>query len=81
MILTKGHNILHTWRKTIYIVSNPMGGFKGLNPEKINLVNHDKKSLRGCVLEADSEYPKELHELLNHYALAPGRLNFLKNVA
>ena len=30
-----------------------------------------KYSSKGCVLEANLEYPKELQELLNNYPLAP----------
>ena len=29
----------------------------------------------GCILEADLEYPKELHDLHNDYPLAPKILN------
>ena len=31
----------------------------------------NEKSLIGCFLEADLEYPDELHELHNDYPLAP----------
>ena len=29
---------------------------------------------RGCILEVDLEYPKELHDLHNDYPLAPERI-------
>ena len=29
---------------------------------------------KGCVLEGDLEYPKELHESLNDYLLAPDKI-------
>ena len=31
-------------------------------------------SLKGCVLEVDLEYPKDLRELHNYYLLAPGKI-------
>ena len=33
------------------------------------------------VLEADFEYPKELHELLNDYPLAPDKLDIKREIS
>ena len=43
------------------------GRFKQLDPIKFNLDKHDDDSSRGCVLEVDLEYPKELYEFPNDY--------------
>ena len=52
----------------------PHGGFKQLNWRKIDRLDANsisKNSLTGYILEADLEYPDELHELQNDYPLAP----------
>ena len=52
----------------------PHGGFKQLNWRKIDRLDANsisKNSLTGYILEADLEYPDELHELHNDYPLAP----------
>ena len=33
--------------------------------------------MKGCVLEVDLEYPKELRELHNHYPLVPDKIEML----
>ena len=38
----------------------PMSGFKWIDPAKLNLGKYDDNSSRGCILEADFQYPKEL---------------------
>ena len=48
----------------------PHGGFKCLNWGKIDRLDVNsisKNSLTGYILEADHEYPDELHELHNDY--------------
>ena len=47
--------------------SLPMGRFEWVDPVKFNLDIHDDNSCRGCVLEVDLQYLKELHELHNDY--------------
>ena len=54
------------------------GAFKRLDFAKFNLDKCDNDSLRGCVLEVDLEYPKELQELYNGYPLAPDKLEIKK---
>ena len=58
----------------------PMGEFKWLYPAKFNLDKYDDDSLRGCVLEVDLEYPKELHKWHNDYPLAPDKLEIKKEI-
>ena len=45
-----------------------------LNPSKFNLHKYDDNKLRGCILEINLEYPKELHDLNNDYPLASDKL-------
>ena len=53
------------------------GGFKWLNKKKIDKFDANsisENSSNGYILEADLEYPDELHELRNDYPLAPENL-------
>ena len=45
-------------------------GFKWIDPKEFDLNKYTNNSLRGCVLEIDLEYPKELQKLHNDYLLA-----------
>ena len=54
--------------------SLPMGRFEWVDPVKFNLDIYDDNSCRGCVLEVDLEYLKELHELHNDYPWASSKL-------
>ena len=50
------------------------GGFKQLNRTNIDRLDANssrKNSLTGYILEADLEYPDELHEFHTDYPLAP----------
>ena len=37
-------------------------------------------SLKGCFLEVDLEYPKQLHELQNDYPLAPDKIEIKREM-
>ena len=43
----------------------PTSGFKWIDPKEIDLNKCTGNSSTGCLLEADLEYSKELHELHN----------------
>ena len=45
----------------------PTSGFKWIDLEEFDLNNYTNNSSKGCVLEVDFEYPKELRELHNDY--------------
>ena len=45
----------------------PTGEFKWIDPKELELNKYTKNSLKGCVLEVDFEYTKELQELHNDY--------------
>ena len=51
----------------------PMAGFKWIDPKEFDLNKYTHNGLKGCVLEVDLEYPKELHELHNDYPLVPNK--------
>ena len=38
----------------------PTSGFKWIDPKKFLLNKYTRNSLKGCALEVDLEYPKEL---------------------
>ena len=50
----------------------PKSGFKWIDPKNLN--KYTSNSSKGCVLEVDLEYPKELLELHNDYPLAPDKI-------
>ena len=73
-------NNLHDWA-----MSHPLlyGGFKWLSREEISnfcldLISED--SPVGYILEADLEYPSELHNLHNDYPLAPEKLKISRDM-
>ena len=58
------------------------GDFKWIkNKDKIKqkLTNIKSNSSTGYLLEVDLEYPQELHDIHNDYALAPEKINMQKN--
>ena len=57
--------------------SLPKGGFKWLDPAKFK---YNDNSSRGCVLEHDLEYPKEVHELHNDYPLPQDKLEIRREM-
>ena len=48
----------------------PTSRFKWIDPEEFDLNKYTSNSSRGCVLEVDLAYSKELRELRNDYRLA-----------
>ena len=48
----------------------PIGGFKWLTNEEIDIMMRDTSKIKSCTLQVDLEYPKELHDLHNDYPLA-----------
>ena len=41
---------------------------------------YTSNSSKGCVLEVDLEYPKELRELYNSYTLAPDKIELKREM-
>ena len=67
--------------KHIYAVANNSYGYamskflsagelKWIDPKEFDLKKYTSNSSKGCVLEVDLEYPKELHELHSDYPLS-----------
>ena len=55
-------------------------GFKYTDPKEFDLNKYTRNSPKGCVLEVDHEYPKELRELHNDFPLAPDNRNQKRKV-
>ena len=53
---------------------------KWRDPKESNLNNYTSNSSKGCVLEVDLEYPKELLELHNDYPLAPDKIEIKRDM-
>ena len=49
-------------------------GFKWIDPKKFDLNKYTRNSSKGCVLEFDLEYPKELWKLYSDYPLASDKI-------
>ncbi len=49
--------------------SMPFGEFEWI--ENVDVVNYNTEGDKGCFVEVDLEYPKELHDLHNDFPLAP----------
>ena len=58
----------------ICIVMQCLNFFQQMDSNRFNLNKYTGNSLKGCVLEFDLEYPKELQELHNDYPLAPDKI-------
>ena len=58
----------------------PTSGFKWIDPKEFDLNKYTRNSLKGCVLEVDLEYPKELRELHNDYPLAPDKIKIKREM-
>ena len=66
---------LYGWARSEYL---PCGEFKSSrNVDGFNVNSISEKSEIGYFLEADLEYPDELHQLHNGYPIVPENLLFL----
>ena len=77
--------------KHIYAVANNLYGYamskflsagelKWIDPKEFDLKKYTSNSSKGCVLEVDLEYAKELHKLHSDYPLSPDKREIKKNV-
>ena len=57
----------------------PTDGFKWTDPKVFDLNKYTSNSSKGCVLEVDLEYPKELREL-HDYPLAPDKIEIKRKI-
>ena len=73
-------NNLYGWAMSQYLL---YGSFKWLSNEELNNIDlgkYKENSNDGLILEADLEYPKDLHELHNDYPLAPEKVKVSKDM-
>ena len=55
-------------------------GFKWIDPKEFDLNKYTSNSSKGCILEVDLEYPKELRELYSDYPLAPDKIEIKREM-
>ena len=55
-------------------------GFKWIYPKEFNLSKYTSISSKGCVLEVELEYAKELRELHNDCPLAPDKIEIKREM-
>ena len=58
----------------------PTSDFKWTDPKEFDLNKYTTNSSKGCALEADLEYLKELGELHNDYPLAPDKIEIKREM-
>ena len=78
MTQSKNQNIIYLAANNLYHYALskflPTSGFRLMDPDDCDLSKYTSNSLKGCVLEADLEYPKELQKLQSDYPLAPDKI-------
>ena len=74
MTQSKNQNIIYLDENNLYGYAMSKflltSGFKWIEPKEFDLNKYTSNSSKGCVLEVNLEYPKELRELQNDYPLA-----------
>ena len=58
----------------------PTSRFKWIDHKEFHLNKYTSNSSKGCVLEVDVEYPKELRELHNDYLLPPDKIEIKRGM-
>ena len=58
----------------------PISGLKRIDPKEFELSKYNSNSSKGCFLEANHEYSKELRELSNDYPLAPDKIEIKREM-
>ena len=61
----------------------PTSGFKWIDPKEFDLNKYNSNSsniAKGCVLEVDLEYLKELHKSRNDYPLTPDKIEIKREM-
>ena len=52
----------------------PTSGFKWIDRKEFDLNKYTNNCSKGCVVEVNLVYPRELHKLHNGYLLAPDKI-------
>ena len=68
-------NNLYGYAKSKFL---PTGKFKRSDLKDFHLNKYNKNSVKGCVLEVDFEYLKEVRELSNDYHSTPDKIEIKK---
>ena len=58
----------------------PKRWFKWIDPKEFDLKKYTSKSSKGCVLQVDLQYLKELRELHNDYPLASNKIEIKREI-
>ena len=58
----------------------PTSSFKWIDPKEFEIHKYTSNSSKGCVIEVDLEYPKELRELHNDHPLAPDKIEIKRDM-
>ena len=58
----------------------PKSGFKWIDPKEFDVNKYASNSSKGCVVEIDLEYPKDLQELHNDYPLASDKIEIKRKI-
>ena len=58
----------------------PTSEFRWIDTKEFDLNKYTSNSSKGCILEVDLEYPKELQELHNDYPLAPDKIEIKREI-
>ena len=58
----------------------PTSGFKLVDPKELQLNKYTSNSSKGCVIEVELEYLKELQKLHNDYPLASNKIKIKKEM-
>ena len=70
-------NNLYDYAMSKFLLTN---GFEWIDPKEFDLNKYTSNSPKGCVLEVDLEYSKELRELHNDYRLAPYKIEIKREM-
>ena len=58
----------------------PTNSYKWTDPKEFELNKYTSNSSKGCVIEIDLEYPKDLRALHNDYPLAPDKIEIKREM-
>ena len=87
----KSYNPKQESKHIIYIDANnlygyamskflPTSGFKWIDPKEFNLNKYNSNNSKGCVLQVELEYPRELKELHNDCPLVPDKIEIKREM-
>ena len=78
-IISHDMNNLYGHAMSQYLPYADFKWVKNIDKIKRKLMNIKRNSSTGYILDVDLEYPQELHDIHNDYALVPEKINISKN--